>query len=251
LIPSRSGGLQSAVSLPAMLSASLKQLVVEKLSPDQRYDLAVRDGNTGFTFFNVEGGDYHYDAGAQSLSITNGPLVISKEFASALGRPADTSTIVGQISVGAAMQPIEITQLANGQPKSVAMPPLSRAGSPGSPTLVNGPDVIVGIVESVVQFGNDATSVGLGVGTTSCNNGNQPVDWFQLPDTDHPVIPQNLYRMSGGADNNDRFEQVGQSWLNMRSSHWRTINVDLAATPAAVRRATSCARAAPTLTAQV
>src|SRR5439155_25306297 len=55
-------------SLPAALAASLKQLVVEKLSSDQGYDLAVRDGNTGFTFFNVAGGEYNYDANAQSLS---------------------------------------------------------------------------------------------------------------------------------------------------------------------------------------
>ena len=34
-----------------------------------------------------------------------------------------------------------------------------------------------------------------------------------MPNTDHPVIPQNLYRMSGGATNTERFEQVGQSWL--------------------------------------
>ena len=34
-----------------------------------------------------------------------------------------------------------------------------------------------------------------------------------MPNNDHPVIPQNLYRMSGGASNNDRFEQIGQSWL--------------------------------------
>src|SRR5207248_1515872 len=31
--------------------------------------------------------------------------------------------------------------------------------------------------------------------------------------TDHPIIPQNLYRMSGGADNAERFEQIGQSWM--------------------------------------
>jgi hypothetical protein len=37
------------------------------------------------------------------------------------------------------------------------------------------------------------------------------LDWFALPDNDHPVIPQNMYRMSGGASNNDRFEQIGQS----------------------------------------
>ncbi len=34
-----------------------------------------------------------------------------------------------------------------------------------------------------------------------------------MPNTDHPVIPQNLYRMSGGANNDERFEQIGQSWL--------------------------------------
>src|SRR5262249_54201163 len=33
------------------------------------------------------------------------------------------------------------------------------------------------------------------------------------PQTDHPVVPQNLYRMSGGADNTERFEQIGQSWM--------------------------------------
>ena len=76
-----------------------------------------------------------------------------------------------------------------------------------------GPDVIVGDLESVEQAGNDATSVGLGVGTVSCNNGDQPINWLELPQTDHPLIPQNLYRMSGGADNAERFEQIGQSWM--------------------------------------
>jgi len=32
-----------------------------------------------------------------------------------------------------------------------------------------------------------------------------------LPSNDHPVIPQNMYRMSGGATNDERFEQIGQS----------------------------------------
>ena len=42
-------------NLPAALGASFKRLVVEKLPSGQGFDLAVRDGNTGFTFFNVEG----------------------------------------------------------------------------------------------------------------------------------------------------------------------------------------------------
>lgn len=76
-----------------------------------------------------------------------------------------------------------------------------------------GPDVIVGDLPDMAQFGSAGTQVGLGIATTSCNKGDQPLDWFALPNTDHPVIPQNLYRMSGGADNTERFEQIGQSWM--------------------------------------
>jgi hypothetical protein len=200
-------------SIPPPLSASLNQLVVvEKLPSDAAFDLAVRDAKTSFTYFNIEGHQYDYDAHAQLLSVTGGRLLISQELANALGRPTDAGARVGQISLGAAMQPIEITQLVNGEPKSVVMPPLSRAADPGSPTLVTGPDVIVGDLPNMQQAGSNGNFVGLGVGTTSCNNGDQPVDWFQLPNTDHPVIPQNLYRMSG-ANNNDRFEQIGQSWM--------------------------------------
>jgi hypothetical protein len=190
--------------LPATLAASLGQPVVEKLPLDQRFDLAVRDSNTGLTFFNVEGGQYDYDANARSLTITGGRLLISKEFANALGRPSSAGEVVGKISIGAAMQPIEITQLANGQPQSAMMPAVGTQP---------GPDVIVGTLLAVEQQGSVGTQVGLAVGTVSCNNGQVDLDWFALPNTDHPVIPQNMYRMSGGASNNERFEQIGQSWL--------------------------------------
>ena len=174
--------------------------------------IVVRDGKTGFVFFNIEGNLYDYDANAQLLSITGGRLLISKEFANALGRPSDAGLVVGKISVGAAMQPIEVTQLVNGETKSMVMPPLRGAAGGEVPTLVPGPDVIVGELSGLAQFDNAvAGQVGLAIGTDSCNNGDQPFNWFALPDNDHPVIPQNLYRMSGGATNNERFEQVGQS----------------------------------------
>jgi len=213
LIPSRSGGIPP---LPAALSASLKQLVVEKLPSGQGADLAVRDSNTRFTFFNIQGHQYDYNPAAQSLAITNGRLLISKEFANALGRPSDAGSVAGTISIGATMQPAEITQLSNGQAQSVRMPPLQHALSQGTPqTLVPGPDVIVGDIESVEQPQGavNGNFVGLGVGTVSCNNGDQPIDWHPLPNTNHPVIPQNLYRMSGGGDHTERFEQIGQSWM--------------------------------------
>ncbi len=213
LIPA--GVIAPGSSLPVALGTSLKQLAIEKLSSGEPFDLAVRDSRTGFTFFNVEGHQYDYDANAQSLGIIGGRLLISQEFAKALGRPADVSAAVGRISIGAAMQPIEIDHLVNGELKSMAMPPLRYGVGSDTPTLVPGPDVIVGDLPEMAQYGNDTVNhlVGLGVGTTSCNNGDQPFHWFALPNTDHPVIPQNLYRMSGGATNDERFEQIGQSWM--------------------------------------
>jgi hypothetical protein len=198
-------------NLPGRLGASLKQLVVEKLASNETFDLAVRDSKTGFTFFNVEGHQYNYDANAQLLSITAGRLLVSKEFATSLGRPSDAGAVAGEISIGATMQPVEITKLdENGDVKSATLPALHQ---PGVGT-VPGPDVIVGDLIGLEQSqsGSVGGRVGLALGTDACNKGTIDVDWFQLPSNDHPFIPQNVYRMSGGADNTQRFVQIGQSW---------------------------------------
>ena len=86
--------------------------------------------------------------------------------------------------------------------------------------LNQGPDIITGDMgfeypgeTGLQQFGSSGTQVGLGMSTTSCNAGNVPVDVDAMPETNHAIIPQNLYRMSGGASNNDRFEQLGHSWV--------------------------------------
>ncbi len=197
-------------ALPSPLMASINQLALEKLPSSEQFDLAVRDTKNGFTFFNIDRNQYGYDAKGPLLSIQGGRLLISKEFADALGRPADAGSAVGKISVSATMRPIEITQLVNGEVKSVEMPPL-RGLAGERPTQAMGPDVIVGDMPDMEQFGSAGTQVGLAVATTSCNNGTQPLHWFASPDNDHPVIPQNLYRMSGGANNDERFEQIGQS----------------------------------------
>jgi hypothetical protein len=202
---------RSVSLLPAVLAASLKQLVVEKLPSDAAFDLAVRDGKTGLIFFNIEGNQYDYDPHAALLSITGGNLLVSKELANVLRRPADAGAMVGKISIGATMQPVEIKQLVNGQIKSVTMPPLRDAASGETPALLPGPDVIVGDMPGMSQFGSAGTQVGLAVATTSCNNGTEPLHWLASPNNDHPVIPQNFYRMSGGDTNDERFEQIGQS----------------------------------------
>ncbi len=215
LIPQNpaSAGLSAAgySALPMSLTRSLKQLAIEKFLSSEASDLAVRDSKSGFVFFNVEGHQYYYDANARLLSIKGGRLLISKEFANALGRPSEAGALVGSISVGATMQPIDIAQLdANGDVKSEKLPALNQ---PGVGT-VPGPDVIIGTLLDLVQLTNGAVNgrVGVSLGTDACNQGTIDVDWFALPNSDHPFIPQNLYRMSGGATNVERFEQIGQSW---------------------------------------
>ena len=194
---------QDSPSLPASLRESYSRLVIEKVDSSAGYDIVVRDGKTGFVFFSVEGHQYAYDAKAKSLQVTDGRLVISDAFAKNIGRPADAGAVVGNISIAATMRPIEVSKVVNGEVESSVMP---ASGT------IPGPDVIVGDVSGLAQFGSSSgTQVGLAVGTDSCNFGVENLHWFQNPDNDHPVIPQNLYRMSGGTANTDRFEQVGQS----------------------------------------
>ena len=169
----------SAPALPVSLGASIRQLVIEKLPSGAAFDLAVRDDKTGFVFFNVEGNRYDYDANAQLLSITGGRLLVSNEFAKALGRPSDAGSVVGQISLGATMEPIEINHLGeNGNVKSASLPALNQP----LPGTVPGPDVIVGELLDFIQYENGEVNgrVGLALGTDACNKGTENVNWFAI-----------------------------------------------------------------------
>ena len=130
-------------NFPEPLNASLSQLALEKLPADAHFDLVLRDEKTGFVFFNIEGHLYEYKAAARSLSIKGGRLLISEEFANRLGRPADASAVVGEISVAATVHPIEISTLVNGAATSSILPPRTE-GVPMLRRLRPGPDIVVG-----------------------------------------------------------------------------------------------------------
>lgn len=201
---------KNSLNLPAKLNASLENLVIESLPWGEHYEFAVADSQTGFVFFYIEGHQYDYDANQRKLSIKNGRVLISPEFAQELGRAEDARETVGFISVEVDLRVTDSATIFNNQiQKKVLNKELSACSSTNA--LVPGPDVIVGDVYGLAQFGSAGTQVGLAVGTHSCNAGTIDLNWFQNPSNDHPVIPQNLYRMSGGADNAERFEQIGQS----------------------------------------
>src|SRR5438552_1589207 len=90
----------------------------------------------------------------------------------------------------------------------------SSGSSQGTEQTFNpGPDAIAGDMSGLAVFGTNGTQNGVAIGLTTCNAGNQFINYFAIPDTRHPAVASNLYRMSGGTNNNDRFEQVGQSWV--------------------------------------
>ena len=109
-------------ALPEPLHASSNQLVIEKIRSNGPFGLVVRDGKTGFVFFNIAGSLYEYDADAHLLNIKGGRLLVSEELANKLGRPADAGAVVGQISISTTMYPIEITTVVNGAAKSSVLP---------------------------------------------------------------------------------------------------------------------------------
>src|SRR5258706_13730460 len=113
---------RNPASLPTGLNASSGHLVIESLEWGGPYELAVRDEKTGFVFFNIEGHAYNYDASGHLLNIDDGRLLISKEFAAALGRRAAAGSIVGKVSIQTIMRPIEVTQFEDGEVKSDILP---------------------------------------------------------------------------------------------------------------------------------
>jgi len=76
-----------------------------------------------------------------------------------------------------------------------------------------GPDAVAGEMANLMMWEVVGSQCGLVMGITTCNAGDQPIDFFAMPNTHHPVAAPNLYRMSSGAGNNDRFEQIGQGWV--------------------------------------
>ncbi|HEX8662682.1 MAG TPA: hypothetical protein VF744_01475 [Beijerinckiaceae bacterium] len=72
----------------------------------------------------------------------------------------------------------------------------------------DGADVILGELFGTSVYARHNGIAAISVGTTSCNAGNQVLNWKALPDNKHPVITMNMYRLL-----DDRMTQIGQSWV--------------------------------------
>src|SRR5258706_16193759 len=91
-----------------------------------------------------------------------------------------------------------------------------------------GPDVIVGFVDDGREDSRLGTKVGLTASTNSCNVGDVPLNWHRLPDSRHPAITLNFYRMLDG-----RIEQLAKSWV--KHGFYATNQNDCAGLPEVAR----------------
>ncbi len=70
-----------------------------------------------------------------------------------------------------------------------------------------------GVAQSVVQSGSIGTfpdgTVAVSYETFLANQGNEEIPWYASSDVDHPIIAQNMYRITPDG----RLEQIGLAWL--------------------------------------
>ncbi|TWT46009.1 hypothetical protein RAS1_24470 [Phycisphaerae bacterium RAS1] len=86
-------------------------------------------------------------------------------------------------------------------------PVIGRGSSDHDAGRASGADVSVSDLPVIGGYATVAGVTGYSIGTTSCNVGTIPLNWFNAT-ADHPVIAQNMYRLKSG-----RFEQIGMSWV--------------------------------------
>ncbi|WOH63609.1 hypothetical protein [Bradyrhizobium sp. BWA-3-5] len=87
-----------------------------------------------------------------------------------------------------------------------------------------GPDVIVGFVDDAREDSRVGSKIGLTASTNSCNIGDVALNWQRLPDTHHPAITLNFYRLANG-----KIEQLAKSWV--KHGFYATNQNDCAAIP--------------------
>lgn len=85
-------------------------------------------------------------------------------------------------------------------------------GGDGESAGIVGPDVITSLLygPQVYAYENTATGIitGMAIGTQSCNLGDDPLLWQELPSKNHPVIRGSMFRLK-----DHKFEQIGISWV--------------------------------------
>ncbi|MHC4091069.1 MAG: hypothetical protein ACYSVY_12490 [Planctomycetota bacterium] len=152
----------------------------------------------GFVLDRVKAG---FDASTQMFTIHSPDLRLSQAWAEALGDRHLADIVLGNLTIRASGR-----WVGGDAPGGVeGDEPARGAGGTG-----HGPDMTFCQLYGLFQpsGGRLGDVVGLALATTSWNVGDADLMWFSMPDEEHPFIIMNLYR-----NKDDRFEQIGQSWI--------------------------------------
>jgi hypothetical protein len=167
------------------------------LSPRGTDPLLLRSASSGLVFCDLRHGMFDFRQGPR-LDIHYLNARIATSWAEAIGRPELAGWVVGMAEVRAGTERVSATGS-----REPAPPPVFTGG-----TL----DVSLGLlndIQEVAHVGIHPTGrTALAMSTTSCNVGTVDVPWLSPMQENHPLIHMALYRLR-----DDRFEQMGVSWL--------------------------------------
>ncbi len=192
------------------LSTSSREVLVVGLLLDEpslgvRADVALARGVVGDDAVLVlRGLRAGVDRRVGRITLPSMTVVISPALAEALGDPTLSGESIGSAVVRGMATPVGDTHY---QPMKPTVSELRQTEGLGS-VAAGGADMTFCQLFDLRQFGRTSTTLGLAVATTSWNVGTADLMWFQNPDARHPYIVSNLYRLK-----DDRFEQIGQSWI--------------------------------------
>lgn len=178
-----------------VLSSGAKVLRIRDFSIGQlNNDLVLYAGN--LAVFHVTA-NLNVDVTSRTAKLF-GDLRTTAAVAQAFGT-VTAGAVVGHIAVDAETSAANAatTPAVGSQPPGVALQPGVVAS-----------DVRFCELYDLRQVGTSGDRIALAAATTSWNFGSQKLDWWRRPDWRHPYIVLNLYRIR-----DDRFEQLGQSWI--------------------------------------
>lgn len=137
-----------------------------------------------------------FNRGEQTLGIYNLTLLMTEEFAVAIGRPTLAGQPIGSMVVEA----------------DVRFESGSYEGEPPAAPEGSFLDVECKWLYSITSLGHSGSYpngvAGLSMSTTSCNPGDVEALWQAPMDEDHPVIAMQFYRETDGL-----LQQIGTSWV--------------------------------------
>lgn len=161
--------------------------------------------------FAIHGLDLEPDA-VGSIVGFSGQLILTAASANRLSAPTMAEVKAGSLTVVWHVHPVVTRESIEPERLESQEHGLDKAAPSVGPAPVGalssvGADVIVGDIQSFRRWARINGITAYSIGTTSCNVGDVPLNWFRNA-PEHPVIAQNLYRLKNG-----RFEQIALSWV--------------------------------------